>query len=247
MSGRLKGKQAVVTAAASGIGRATAAAFAREGATVIAADIDLVGVQTLARQCPVEPMALDVTDPEQIERFAKSVKTPDILFNCAGFVHHGSILDCPPEAFDFSFNLNVRSMYRLIRALLPGMIANGGGSIINMASAVSSVIGAPNRFVYGTTKAAVIGLTKSLAADFIAKGIRANAVCPGTVETPSLAGRIAAQGDVEAARKAFLTRQPSGRFGTPEEIAELIVYLASDEAAFVSGTAVVIDGGWSNV
>lgn len=247
MSARLHSKIAVVTAAADGIGRATAIAFAREGARVIATDINEQRLSELAEVPNIETHVLDVRDGVAIEKLAARVTTPHVLFNCAGYVHHGSILDCDEQAFDFSNDLNVKSMYRMVRAFLPAMLANGGGSIVNMASVASSVIGAPNRFAYGMSKAAVIGLTKSVAADFGARGIRANAVCPGTIETPSLQARIAAQGDAEIARRAFLARQPTGRFGSAEEVANLVLYLASDESAFVSGTAVVIDGGWSNL
>lgn len=247
MSARLRSKVAVVTAAADGIGRATAIGFAREGAQVVATDIDERRLSELAGIQNIETQVLDVRDAAAIGKLAARVATPHVLFNCAGFVHHGSILDCDEQAFDLSQDLNVKSMYRMVRAFLPAMLANGGGSIVNMASVASSVIGAPNRFAYGMSKAAVIGLTKSIAADFGPRGIRANAVCPGTIETPSLQARIAAQGDAETARRAFLARQPTGRFGTAEEVASLVLYLASDESAFVSGTAVVIDGGWSNL
>jgi len=247
MPGRLEGKTAIITAAGKGIGRATALAFAREGANVIATDIDEGALADLQDRNRIETRRLDVTDSADIDTLARIVPAPDILFNCAGYVHHGDLLSCDEAAFEASWNINVRSMYRIARAFLPGMVAEGGGSIINMASVASSVIGAPNRFAYGVTKAAVIGLTRSLSADFVSRGIRANAICPGTVDTPSLEGRIAAQGDAEATRQAFLARQPTGRFGTPEEIAGLAVYLASDEGAFMSGSAIVIDGGWSNV
>lgn len=242
IEGRLKGKRAVVTAAAQGIGRATAERFLAEGAEVIAADINEAG---LAQLRGVTTERLDVTDPNAITAFAERSGAIDILFNCAGFVHHGTVLDCEEADWDFSFELNVRSMYRTIRAFLPRMLQAGGGAIVNMSSVVSSVKGAPNRFVYGTTKAAVIGLTKSVAADFVAQGIRCNAICPGTVQTPSLDERIAALGDVEVARKAFVTRQPMGRLGKPEEIAALAAYLASDEAAFTTGAIHIIDGGWA--
>lgn len=221
--------------------------MAQEGARVIATDIDARSLETLSPLVGIETCVLDVTSADEIANFAGGAPTPDILFNCAGYVHHGTILDCDEDAFDRSYSINVKGMYRLTRALLPRMLAKGSGSIINMSSAVSSVIGAPNRFVYGATKAAVIGLTKSISADYVARGIRANAICPGTVDTPSLGERIAAQGDLATARERFLARQPTGRFGTPEEIAALVVYLASDESAFVSGACFVIDGGWSNV
>ena len=246
MSGRLAGKTAVVTAAGQGMGRAGALAFAREGAKVIATDIDREKLAALAKEAELRTAVLDVLDAEAIKAFAGGMETPDILFNCAGFVHNGTILDCAEEDFDFSVNLNVRAMYRMIRAFLPGMIGRGGGSIVNMASVASSVIAAPNRFIYGTTKAAVIGLTKSVAVDYVGSGIRANAVCPGTIESPSLQDRMRALGNYEEARKAFISRQPMGRLGTAEEVAELIVYLASDESAFMTGNAIVIDGGWAN-
>lgn len=247
MAGRLQGKHAIVTAAANGIGRASALAMAREGATVTAVDIDAGGLAELESTPGVHCAVLNLTQRDDVLAFAAEIEPPQVLFNCAGFVHHGSILDCDEDAFDFSFDLNVRAMYRLTRALLPRMIGNGGGSIINMASAVSSVIGAANRFAYGTTKAAVIGFTRSLSADFVGRNIRANAICPGTVDTPSLRNRIASQPDPANARAGFLARQPMGRFGTAEEIAQLVVYLGSDESAFVSGSIVTIDGGWSNV
>lgn len=247
---RLEGKIAVVTAAAQGIGRAAAIAFASEGASVIATDVNEAKLRELGRLPNIRTQVLDVTDPAAIAAFAAGAGAVDVLFNCAGYVHHGSVLDCTEKEWDFAFDLNVRSMYRLIRMLLPAMLAAGrGGSIINMSSAASSVKGAPNRFVYGTTKAAVIGLTKSVAADFIKQGIRCNAICPGTVQTPSLDDRIQAQataaGGLEQARTGFVARQPLGRLGTAEEIAALAVYLAGDESAFTTGTIHVIDGGWS--
>jgi 2-keto-3-deoxy-L-fuconate dehydrogenase len=241
---RLKGKKAVLTASGQGIGRAVAEAFVREGAIVTATDINeklLEGLKGAATR------RLDVTDDAAVKALAKELGSVDVLFNCAGFVHHGTILDCEEKDWDFSFNLNVKSMYRMIRAFLPAMVENGGGSIVNMASIASSLKAAPNRFVYGASKAAVIGLTKSIATDYITRGIRCNAICPATVESPSLDGRIKALGgDSEAVRKAFIARQPIGRLGKPEEIAHLAVYLASDESAFMTGTAQVIDGGWSN-
>ncbi|MEO2167106.1 MAG: SDR family oxidoreductase [bacterium] len=246
VAGRLEGKVAVVTAAGQGIGRATACAFVREGARVLATDINKEGLSRLADDVPsLETRVVDVTDEASIAELVRTLDAPDILFNCAGFVHHGTILDCDERDWDFSFDLNVKSMYRTLRAFLPGMIAAGGGSIINMSSIVSSEKGAPNRFAYGTTKGAVIGLTKSIAADFIGQGIRCNAICPGTVETPSLQGRINAFPDPEAARRDFIARQPMGRLGRAEEIAALAVYLASDESAYTSGVAHAIDGGWS--
>jgi len=242
---RLVGKTALVTAAAQGIGRATALAFAREGALVLATDINTAGLEALAREAELETRELDVTDADAIRALAADIDTPEVLFNCAGFVHHGSVLDCGEEDWDFTLELNLRSMYRMVRAFLPGMRAHGRGSIINMSSVASSVRGVPNRFVYGVSKAAIIGLTKSIAADFVADGIRCNAICPGTVETPSLHERIQALPDPEAARRDFIARQPMGRLGRPEEIAALAVYLASDEAAFTTGSIHVIDGGWA--
>ncbi len=244
-AGRLEGKVAVMTAAAQGIGRETAEAFAREGARVIATDINDAGLASLSKVSGIETRLLDVTDPKSIADQAQSVPAPDVLFNCAGFVHNGTILDCEEKDWDFSYDLNVKSMYRMVRAFLPGMQAAGGGSIINMSSIVSSQKGAPNRFAYGTTKAAVIGLTKSIAADFVGAGIRCNAICPGTVETPSLEGRINAFDDPVQARADFIARQPMGRLGRAEEIAALAVYLASDESAYTTGVAHNIDGGWS--
>lgn len=247
MSQRLAGRRAIVTAAAQGIGRATALAFAREGAEVIASDINEERLADLGSEPGITTHRLDVRDSDAIAAFARDVGRPDILFNCAGFVHAGTILDCTEEEFDFAFDLNVRSMYRMVRTFLPAMIEGGGGSIVNIASVASSVIAAPNRFVYGASKAAVIGLTKSVAADFVGQGIRANAICPGTVESPSLEDRMRATGDLEAARVAFAARQPMGRLGRPEEIAALALYLASPESAFVTGQAISIDGGWTNI
>lgn len=243
---RLSGKTVLVTAAAQGIGRATALAFAREGADVIATDVNLEKLSELEGTQGVKVRALDVLDTQAIQSLASDLGAVDALVNCAGYVHHGTILDCEEKDWDFSFDLNVRSMYRIIRAFLPAMLERGqGGSIVNIASVASSVKGIPNRFVYGTSKAAVIGLTKSVAADFVTKGIRCNAICPGTIQTPSLDDRIAAQGDAEAARKAFVARQPLGRLGTPEEIAAMALYLASDESAFTTGQIHVVDGGIS--
>ena len=246
MTGRLEGKTAIITAAGQGMGRATVLAFVREGARVWATDIDAAKLETLHDHAGVTVRRLDVLKAAEIEDFSKEIDAPDILFNCAGFVHNGSILDCDEDAFDFSVNLNIRAMYRMIRAFLPSMIARGGGSIVNMASVASTVIAAPNRFIYGTTKAAVIGLTKALAVDFIKQGVRVNAICPGTVESPSLQDRMRALGDYDQARAGFIARQPMGRLGTAEEVAELVVYLASNESAFMTGNAVVIDGGWAN-
>ena len=240
---RLKGKKAVLTAAGQGIGRAVAEAFIREGAIVTATDIN---DKLLSGLTGAGTRRLDVTDDAAVKALAKELGAVDVLFNCAGFVHHGSILDCEDKDWEFSFNLNVKSMYRTIRAFLPAMLENGGGSIINMASVASSLKAVPNRFVYSASKAAVIGLTKSVAADYITRGIRCNCVCPGTVESPSLDGRIKALGgDPEAVRKAFIARQPIGRLGKPEEVAHLVVYLASDESSFTTGTAQIIDGGWN--
>jgi 2-keto-3-deoxy-L-fuconate dehydrogenase len=241
---RLKGKRAVVTAAAQGIGEATARAFAAEGAEVWATDVDESKLKAaFAGSANIHPEKLDVLDQKAIDAFAARLGAIDVLFNCAGFVHHGSILDATQDQWDFAFNLNVRSMFWTIRAFLPAMISSGkGASIINMSSAASSHKGAPVRFVYGTTKAAVIGLTKSVAVDYVKQGIRCNALCPGTVQTPSLDQRIASLGGDASMFKA---RQPGGRFGEPAEIAALAVYLASDESAFTTGTTHVIDGGWS--
>lgn len=246
MSGRLAGKIALVTAAGQGIGRATALAFADEGAVVWATDINEEALKGLGENHPnIQTRKLDVLQSKDVLNLAAEIGTIDVLFNCAGYVHHGSILECEEKDWDFSFDLNVKSMYRTCRAFLPGMLKAGKGSIINMSSAASSIKGAPNRFVYGATKAAVIGLTKSIAADFIRRGIRCNAICPGTVQSPSLDERIAAQGDVEKVRAEFVARQPMGRLGRPEEIAALAVYLASDESSFTTGQAHCIDGGFS--
>jgi 2-keto-3-deoxy-L-fuconate dehydrogenase len=240
---RLKGKKAFVTAAGQGIGRAVAEAFVREGASVMATDIN---DKLLAGLSGARTERLNVTDGAAVKALAGEVGAIDILFNCAGFVHHGSVLDCEEKDWDFSFDLNVKSMYRTIRAFLPAMLANGGGSIINMASVASSLKAVPNRFVYSASKAAVIGLTKAVAADYITRHIRCNAICPGTIESPSLDGRIKALGgDPAEVRKAFIARQPIGRLGKPEEVASLAVYLASDESAFTTGTTQVIDGGWN--
>lgn len=242
--GRLDGKTCLVTAAGQGIGRASALAMAAEGARVIATDVNEAALSTLEG---VETRVLDVRDPDAIANATAEIGAPDVLFNCVGFVANGTILDCDEDQWAFSNDLNVTSLYRMIRSFLPGMIVNGGGSIINMSSVVSSIIAAPDRFAYGATKAAVIGITKSVAADFILKGIRCNAICPATVESPSLEDRLQATNDYEAARKAFIARQPIGRVGTPEEIAALVVYLASDDSAYTTGTAQIIDGGWSNI
>ncbi len=246
MTGRLAGKRALLTASGQGIGRATALAFAAEGAQVWATDINRAALDELeagSRQIRVRP--LDVRDARAIEQIVAEMGGVDVLFNCAGYVHHGSILDCEEEDWDYSFDVNVKSMYRTCRAVLPAMLQAGAGNIINVASVVSSLKAAPNRFVYTCTKAAVIGLTKSIAADFIKRGIRCNAICPGTVQSPSLDQRMAAQGDLEAARAAFVARQPMGRLGHPEEIAALAVYLASDESGFTTGQTHIIDGGFT--
>jgi len=242
---RLKGKVCVVTAAGQGIGAATARAFAREGATVWATDLDAGKLEALAGVAGVSTHRLDVLDKAAIGALARDVGSADVLFNCAGFVHHGAVLDATDEQWRFAFDLNVRSMFWTIQAFLPGMLEKGGGSIVNMSSAASSVKGAALRCIYGTTKAAVIGLTKSVAVDYVSKGVRCNAICPGTVQTPSLDERIASLGGGSDARRFFLQRQPAGRFGSADEIAALAVYLASDEASFTTGTINVIDGGWS--
>ncbi len=245
MTERLAGKRALVTAAAQGIGRASALAFAREGAKVIATDVNEAKLAELAEIPGIEIRRLDVRDDGAVKALAAEVGTIDILLNAAGFVHHGTVLECSDEDWEFSFDLNVKSMYRMIRAFVPGMLAQGKGAIVNIASGASSVRGIPNRFVYGTTKAAVVGLTKSVAADFIRKGIRCNAVCPGTIATPSLDDRINAFDDPIAARKAFIERQPMGRLGEAEEVAEAVLYLASDESAFTTGTILLVDGGFA--
>jgi 2-keto-3-deoxy-L-fuconate dehydrogenase len=246
MAGRLAGKTAVLTAAAAGIGRATAEAFQREGARVIATDIDVAGLVGL----DAEKRKLDVRSSEAVAALAREIGAIDVLFNCAGFVHHGTALDCSDADWDFSFDLNVKSMHRTIRAFLPGMLEKGKGSIVNIASGASSVRGIPNRYVYGASKAAVIGLTKAVAADFIRKGVRCNAICPGTIESPSLDGRIEAQSrargePIEKVRQEFVDRQPMGRLGKPEEVAALAVYLASDESAFTTGHIHLVDGGFA--
>jgi len=243
MAGALSGRTALVTAAGAGIGRASALRFAAEGARVIATDVDTAA---LAGLDGCQTMALDVTVPAAIDRVRDAVGTVDVLFNCAGYVHAGTILDLDDAAWDRSVAINVTAMMRTIRAFLPGMIAQGRGSVVNMASIASSVKGIPNRFAYGATKAAVIGLTKSIAADFVGQGIRCNAIAPGTVDTPSLRQRLRDTGDEPAALAAFQARQPMGRLGTADEIASLALYLASDASSFTTGAVHVIDGGWVN-
>jgi len=251
MAGRLQGKVALVTAAGQGIGRAIAEAFVREGAQVIATDVDEKKVQDIKG---AKPLKLDVRSNDAVDALAKSVADEfgalDVLVNCAGYVHQGNALDCSEQDWDFSFDLNVKSMHRTIKAFLPGMLKKKAGAIVNMSSAVSSIRGVPDRYVYGATKAAVIGLTKSVAADYIKRGIRANAICPGTIQSPSLDQRIADQAkasgqSLQAVRQAFIDRQPMGRLGTPEEIAWLAVYLASDEASYTTGQIHLADGGFA--
>ncbi|WP_455926069.1 SDR family oxidoreductase [Pseudomonas putida] len=242
------GKRVLITAAAQGIGRASVLAFQQAGFEVIATDLRIDSLRDVPG---IQALALDVTDPAAIQAVAEQVGTVDTLFNCAGYVHSGSLLECDEQAWQFSFDLNVTAMYRMIRALLPGMLAAGGGSIVNMASVASSVKGVPNRFAYSASKAAVIGLTKSVAADYVAKGVRCNAICPGTVDSPSLRQRIAEQARAEQRTEAevyqaFVARQPMGRLGTPEEIAQLALYLGSDASAYTTGSVHVIDGGMSN-
>ncbi len=245
-SGRLSGKRAIVTAAGQGIGKASALAMAAEGASVLATDINRETLGQLAEldNPNLRTSLMDVRDDDAVQTVMADQEF-DILMNCAGFVHHGTIMDCSDDEWDFAFDLNVRSALRTIRVALPGMVERGRGSIINMASVASSILGVPDRFVYGTTKAAVIGLTKSVAKDYVTTGVRSNAICPGTVESPSLHDRIRATGDFEEGMKAFVARQPMGRLGTTEEIAALAVYLASDDSAFTTGQTFVIDGGWS--
>lgn len=243
MSGRLAGKSAFVTAAGQGIGRGAALAFAGEGATVWATDLNPETLAEIEGRDGIRTRPMDATDEQAIARVAAEVGDIDVLFNCAGFVHHGTILDCTPKDWDFSFNVNVRSMYLVTRAFMPGMLKNGKGSIINMASVASSIKGLPNRFVYGATKAAVIGLTKAIAADTVRQGIRCNAICPGTVDTPSLGGRINAFANPVQARKDFIARQPMGKLGTVDDIVGILIFLASDESLFATGNAYAIDGG----
>lgn len=246
MTNRLAGKRALITAAGQGIGRAAALAMANEGAHVFATDVNEDTLAALAAEGHdnIETFVLNAMDGASITAGVERAQ-PDVLFNCAGFVHANTVETCTEDEWDFAFNLNVRSQFRTIQAAMPGMLERGGGSIVNMASACSSIIGAPNRFVYGTTKAAVIGLTKSVAIEYITRGIRCNCICPGTVESPSLHERLQATGDYEAAMKAFVARQPMGRIAKAEEIAALVVYLASDESGFTTGQPHVIDGGWS--
>src|SRR6266571_3894471 len=243
VSERLAGKTALITAAGQGIGRAAALAMAAEGARVHATDVNAKTLESLAGNRNISTRVLDVLDDAAIKRTMDELPPLDALFNCAGFVHHGTVLDCTPKDWEFSFNLNVRAMYMTIKCALPKMLEHGGGSIINMASVAGSIKGLPNRFVYGASKAAVVGLTKSVAADFVAKGIRCNAIAPGTVDTPSLGERISAYDDPAEARKMFIARQPMGRLAKPEEIAPIIVFLASDESMFATGTVYSVDGG----
>jgi 2-keto-3-deoxy-L-fuconate dehydrogenase len=244
---RLQGKTCLVTAAGQGIGRASAVAMLREGARVIATDVNPAPLEELGAQ-GLETAILDVRDGAAVEALRDRIGAVDVLLNCAGYVDHGSILDCDEEKWAFSFDVNATSMFRTIRAFLPGMLEKGSGSIINIASVASSLMGIPNRFAYGASKAAVIGLTKAVAADYVTRGIRCNAICPGTIESPSLEARMRSQGgDYEKIRAAFVARQPMGRIGLPEEIAAFVVYLASDESAFTTGAAHVVDGGMTNL
>jgi 2-keto-3-deoxy-L-fuconate dehydrogenase len=243
MAGRLSGKRALLTAAAQGIGAATVRAFASEGARVIATDVDAGRLAAHAGIAGIETRVLDVTRGADVEAAAAEIGAVDVLFNCAGYVHAGTLLECEEKSWDFSFDLNVKSMYRMLRAFLPPMIAAGGGSVINMSSVASSIRGLQDRCAYATTKAAVIGLTKSVAVDFAARGIRCNAICPGTVDTPSLRERIRALPDPDRALERFVARQPLGRLGRPEEVALLAVYLASDESSFTTGAVISVDGG----
>lgn len=246
MAGRVYAKTVLVTAAGRGIGRASSIALASEGATVVATDSDARTVEALAEEVPgITAAALDVLDPRAIDALVERIGVVDVLFNCAGVVHDGTILDCEPTEWDLAFDLNVKAMYRTVRAALPGMIERRRGSIINMSSVASSLKGVQRRCAYGASKAAVIGLTKSVAADFVGHSIRCNAICPGTVESPSLEDRLSATGDYEKARAAFIARQPMGRLGKPEEIAALVVHLASDESAYTTGQAFAVDGGWT--
>ena len=243
--GRLSGKRVLITAAGQGIGRATAELFAREGASVVASDINDAALLELDGTEGITALKLDVTNGEAVAQAMTDLGPLDVLFNCAGYVASGSILDCDEKDWDFSFDLNVKAMYRLIKLALPGMLDQGGGSIINMSSVASSIKGVPNRFAYCASKAAVIGLTKAVAADFVTKGIRCNAICPGTVDSPSLHDRLRATGDYKKAMVDFIARQPMGRIGSADEIAALALYLASDDSAFTTGQTHAIDGGWS--
>jgi 2-keto-3-deoxy-L-fuconate dehydrogenase len=246
MTDRLKGKSIFITSAGQGIGRSTALMAAAEGAKVFATDINEAALAALAKEHQsISTHVLDVTKPAAIEAAATWSGVPDVLFNCSGFVHNGTILDVVDKDWDFAFDINVRAHYRMMKAFTPGWLSKGKASIINMSSIASSLKGVPNRFLYGATKAAVIGMTKAMAADYVSKGIRVNAICPGTVDTPSLHERMKATGDYETARKAFISRQPMGRLAQPEEIAALVIYLASDESAFTTGQTFTIDGGWS--
>ncbi|WP_198590248.1 SDR family oxidoreductase [Paracoccus zhejiangensis] len=240
--GRLTGKTCLVTAAGQGIGRATAEAWLREGATVWATDLNADAVGSIEGAIA---RRLDVTDKTAIEALVAEIDGLDVLFNCAGVVHAGSILDCTDADWDFAFDLNAKAQYRMIQTVLPGMLSRGGGSILNMSSVASSVKGVPNRFAYCASKAAVIGLTKAVAADFVTRGIRCNAICPGTVDSPSLHDRLRATGDYDKAMRDFVARQAMGRIGRPEEIAALATYLASDESAFTTGQCLAVDGGWT--
>ncbi|HEX3765209.1 MAG TPA: SDR family oxidoreductase [Kofleriaceae bacterium] len=242
MPGRLEARRAFVTAAAAGIGRACALAFAAEGARVLATDIDERGLDAL-RGAGIETARLDVRDTAAVQAMAAQAGEVDVLLNAAGFVHHGTVLDCSEDDWEFSFDLNVKSMHRTLRAFLPGMLARGRGAIVNIASSVAASKAAPNRYVYAATKGAVVAMTRSVALDFVTRGIRCNCICPGTIDTPSLEGRIQALGG--NARQMFIARQPLGRLGTPEEVAVVAVHLASDESAFTTGTAYVIDGGFT--
>lgn len=246
MPGRLEGKICVCTASAQGIGRATALAFAKEGAKVIATDINEAKLKELEAESPnITVQVLDVTKSDAVKAFAEKIDKCDVLFNCAGFVHNGTILETPEDKYDFSFDLNVKSVYRMCTQFIPKMQNGGKGSIISVASVASSIKGAPNRCIYGATKAAIIGMSRAMAADFIKDGIRVNTVCPGTIFTPSLDDRIKALPNYDEAIKGFMARQPIGRFGTAEEVANVVVFLASDEASYVTGQEYVVDGGWS--
>jgi 2-keto-3-deoxy-L-fuconate dehydrogenase len=246
MTHKLGGKTVIITGAAQGIGRAAAILFASEGARVLAVDINAAALAKLEVEHGCEPVVLDLTDGEGIAAWAENVGAVDVLFLCAGYVAYGTIEDCSDADWAFSFDLNVTAMFRMIRTIIPGMIVRKGGSIITMSSVASSVRGVPNRFAYAATKAAIIGMTKALAADYVGHGIRCNTICPGTIETPSLEDRMRASGEYEATRDAFIARQPIGRLGHPDEIAELALYLASDVSAFTTGQCHIIDGGWSN-